>query len=459
MNHGFRIGVVRGVSYGLFGEPDRFVEQAVDLGATAVRVYLYWSQVEPEEGRIDLSVVDHLLAQLNGDADLWITVCSASPWATSVPTTFQPQSPARDLEQYRRFVTTLVRHCGDRVRFWQCNNEPSNARLLWTGSTEEYLDQLRVLHDVVRRDAPHAEVVLGGCGYDVLSSASDSRERQIFDVLARDGRDHFDLFDLHLYDDIALVTEHVETARGFMRRHGYEKPVVIGEYAGPSVFEFPEVQKALEEAMVAAFSAPRDDETLDRTAMRLLYDRIDDLPDTVRMFLEDPPAELVELRERIACRQQVTRNVLALADGVPLTMCWNLAPEIGGYRDRLNMLGFLSGTFPLMDYADGRVAREYRPAAALRRTAALLTGAPGARRLPTTHDGLHVFEVDTGAPLHVVWRDGDLIDGEREAPVAVDHPWPHGPAVVEDAFGVRTKVEPSGGTLRLLTSVTPLWVR
>ena len=464
MNEGFRIGVVRGVSYGLFGDPDPCVDQAVELGATALRVYVYWSQVEPEEGSFDLSVVDHLLSQLSGhvrDPEVWLTVCSASPWATAVPTRFQPQSPARDLDRYRRFVTTLVRHCRDRVRYWQCNNEPSNSGLLWTGSADEYLDQLRILHEAVRSEVPAAHVVLGGCGYDVLSSAPDSRERAFFDILARDGRDHFDLFDVHLYDEVARVPEHLETARGFMRAHGYEKPVVVGEYAGPSMFEFPEVQKTLEEVMGAAFSAPRDDETPDRTAMRLLYDRADhdagDLPDTVRMFMEDPPAELVGLRERIACRQQVTRNVLALAHGVRLMLCWNLAPEIGGYRDRLNMLGFLSGTFALMDYADGQIAHEQRPAAALRRTAVLLLGARGARRLPTP-DGLHAYEIDTDRPLHVVWRDGDVLRGEREAAVLVDHPWPHGPAVLEDALGVRTEAEPRDGHLRLSTSVTPVFV-
>jgi hypothetical protein len=299
--------------------------------------------------------------------------------------------------------------------------------------------------------------VLGGCGYDVLSSPADSRERAFFDVLTRTGRDHFDLFDLHLYDDVALVAEHVETARAFMRRHGYEKPVVVGEYAGPSMFEFPEVQKALEAVMMTAFGSPRDDETPDRTAMRLLYERTDELPPTVRMFMEDPPPELARLRERIASRQQVTRNVLALASGVPLMLCWNLAPEIGGYRDRFNMLGFLSGTFALMDYEGERISVEHLPARALRRTATWLTGARGARRLPS-EDGLHVYEVDTRGPMHVVWRDGDLVDGERAAAVPVDHPWPHGPAVIEDPLGARHEVTPRDGMLRLPTSVTPVVV-
>jgi hypothetical protein len=457
---GFRIGVVRGVSYGLFREPDPFVSQAAALGADVIRVYIYWSQVEPEPGRFDLSVVDHLLDQLAGDQggpELWLTVCSASTWGTRVPTTFQPQSPPLDLDQYRRFVTVLARHCGDRVAYWQCNNEPSNAGLLWAGTAQEYVDQLRVLHDVVRREAPHAKVALGGCGYDVLSSPVDSPERRFFDVLAGDGRGHFDLFPVHLYDDVDRAADHIETARELMRRHDYQKPVVVGEYSGPSMFQFPEVGKALERAMTAALTKASAEETPDRTAMRLLYDRIDELPDTVRMFLEDPPADLLDLRERIACRQLVTRNVLVLASGVQLTLCWNLAPEIGGYRDRLNMLGFLSGTFALMDYADGRIAVEHPRAVALRHTAAWLSGARGATRLPSA-DGLNVYDIHTDVPMHVVWRDGDDVDDDRAEPVLVEHPWPYGPAVVEDPFGARHVLAPTDTHLRLPTSVTPLVV-
>lgn len=45
-----RLGVVRGISYGLFGEPGEFVPQARALGAGLIRAYLYWGQVEPKPG-------------------------------------------------------------------------------------------------------------------------------------------------------------------------------------------------------------------------------------------------------------------------------------------------------------------------------------------------------------------------------------------------------------------------
>jgi hypothetical protein len=91
---GIRLGVVRGISYGLFGQPGEFVPQARALGAELIRAYLYWGQVEPEPGRYRWEAVDALLGQLTGGEEVWITLCSASPWGTRVPTDFQPQSPS-----------------------------------------------------------------------------------------------------------------------------------------------------------------------------------------------------------------------------------------------------------------------------------------------------------------------------------------------------------------------------
>ena len=51
----------------------------------------------------------------------------SSPWGTRVPTDFQPQSPAHDQDAYGEFVRQVVRRCAGRVRYWQCNNEPSNT--------------------------------------------------------------------------------------------------------------------------------------------------------------------------------------------------------------------------------------------------------------------------------------------------------------------------------------------
>src|SRR5215467_2417222 len=143
---GLRLGVVRGISYGLFAPPDEFVPAARGLGAGLLRAYVYWAQVEPEPGRYVFDTVDALLAQLDGDVEVWLTVCSSSPWATRQSTNFLPPSPARDTDAYAEFVRRLAAQCAGRVRFWQCDNEPSNTDLLWAGTAEEYVTQLRAFH-------------------------------------------------------------------------------------------------------------------------------------------------------------------------------------------------------------------------------------------------------------------------------------------------------------------------
>lgn len=149
-----RLGIARGVSYGLFGSPDQFVAPSRELGAGIVRLYVYWSQVQPEPTEWDWTVVDAFMAQLTGQEEAWVTVCSSSPWATRHATDFLPSSPAKDEESFRRFVRALVSRCAGRVCYWQCNNEPSNVGLLWAGSAADYVAQLEAFHSAVREEDP-----------------------------------------------------------------------------------------------------------------------------------------------------------------------------------------------------------------------------------------------------------------------------------------------------------------
>ena len=340
---GVRLGIVRSISYGLFGKPDQFVPQLRELGAGLVRVYFYWSQVEPEPGRYSFDAVDAFLDQLDGSEEVWVTVCSSSPWATRQATEFLPPSPAKDPEAYRRFADRLVRHCAGRVRYWQCDNEPSNVGLLWAGTAAEYVVQLRELHQAVKAADPDAAVVLGGAPYALPASAPDSPDRQFFDVLLRDGRDYFDLFDLHLYGEAERIPADVETARRLMRNFGYEKPLVAGEYNAPWPNLYPEAVAAMQAALAAAFAAGSDasgapgangapQQTPELAAMARLYQDMASLPPQLQMFMRGCPPELEAKRHRINCRELVMRNLLALSAGVRRTVCWNLAPDIPATR-------------------------------------------------------------------------------------------------------------------------------
>jgi len=470
---GIRLGVVRGISYGLFGAPGEFAPQARALGARLVRAYLYWGQVEPEPGRYRWDVVDALLGQLTGDEEVWITLCSSSPWGTRVATDFQPQSPAHDQGAYGGFVRRVVRRCAGRVHYWQCNNEPSNSGLLWSGTAGEYTTQLKTFYRAVKDSDPAAAVVLGGCGYDVFSSEAGSPARQFFDHLAAAGRDDFDLFSVHLYGDPASVPEYLDTARGFMRAHGYLKPVVVGEHAGPEPFEFPDAVAVMQQVFAAAFSEPppaqstgelaaqAGQDTPERRAMSALYARMADLPPTLQMFMEGCPAELEAKRHRIACRQMVQRTLLALAGGVGRTAYWNLAPEYPGPVDHLQMMHLMIGKLPLLGYADGRLECRHPAAGAFALLADQLADVQAVTRIQAgDRPTLHAFEAARAGrgPLLVLWDHRDAFDGEDAPPVTITWPWAAERATVTDVFGQTSTVTSHDGQIRLPVALTPLFV-
>jgi hypothetical protein len=477
---GTRLGVVRGISYGLFSPPGEFVPQARALGAGLIRAYLFWSQAEPQPGEYRWDTVDALLAQAGGDEEIWLTVCSSSPWATRQPTDFLPPSPAKDQRAYGEFVRRLVRHCAGRVRYFQCDNEPSNTGLLWAGTAAEYVTQLAAFHAAVKEADPSAAVVLGGCGYDVLSSEPGSEPRRFFSHLAGAGRDFFDLFSVHLYGDLASVPAYIEDARQIMRDHGYEKPLVAGELAGPQPFEFPAAMTVVEQAFMAAFAgaaaaaAPGQStvdlstgelagrvgqDTPEQQAMDALYARMNDLPPELAMFLEGCPPELEARRQRIQCRQIVQRTVLALAGGVRRTAYWNLAPEAPGPMDRRQMMALLIGKLPLLGY-DGTALTVRHPAAA---TFALLAehlaGTTSVTRKSLAGSpSVQAFEIIRYGrqPLLIIWDQGDTFHGEQDPPVPVRWPWPAPAATVTDAFGESADIQAQDGALPLLAGATPL---
>ena len=202
-------------------------------------------------------------------------------------------------------------------------------------------------------------------------------------------------------------------------------------------------------------------ETPERRALKMLYAAMDTLPPALQMFMAGCPPELDALRDRINCREIVSRNLFALSGGVRRTVCWHLAPEVGNYEDPFTMMELMHGKLPLMAYEDGRLARRRPAADSFRRLVAHLTGADSVTWIGD--DGqpeVCAFAINRPerGPLTVVWKDGDLVSGEREAPVTVEWPWPGDTVVANDALGKRAPVSLEGGRVRLDVSVTPTFL-
>lgn len=454
---GIRLGLCRGATYGLLDAPEQFLPAARSLGARLVRVNLYWSQIEPTPGQFTWDTVDTLLDQLDAGDELWVTVCSSSPWATRRATRFLPSSPAVALDDYRRFVRELVRHCDGAVRYWQCENEPC-VPLLWAGEADEYLAQLAVFAETVRSAAPDALVVLGGAVPAAMFAEQSGGNERRADYLARilrRGNDFFDVFDVHPYGDAYAIPALVEACRSVMTTHCTVKPIVVGEHNGPMPTGFPANLPHLGEVLAEYRSVFLGQTTLaeggldfDRTtpAMVRLYERVAELPPTLRMFMAGCTDFAAE-RDRILSEELVIRTVLLLASGVRRVACFQLAPEARDTGSHLNVRSLMFDAMALMDYEGDAIVRRRPAADTFALMADELRDACEVRRLNLAGPAdLHVFEVrrETRGPVHVAWR--------REGGTA------HVPADrvrVVDALGADVPVQSQG----IPVTATPVFIR
>lgn len=465
---GIRLGLCRGVGYGLLDRAEPIMPAIRSLGARLVRVNLYWSQIEPEPGRFTWDTVDTLLEQLDGDEEVWVTVCSSSPWATRHTTRFLPSSPAVELADYRRFVRALVRRCRGAVRYWQCENEPC-VPLLWAGEAEEYLSQLAVFAAEVRSEAPDTLVVLGGAVPTAIfaeESGGNERWAEYLARIVREGDGLFDLFDLHPYGDPYAIPALVRACENFMATHGTVKPIVVGEHNGPMPTAFPENRPHLAEVVTeyrstflghtslsnGGLDPDRKDLGRESPAMVRLYERMAELPPTLRMFMAGRSTELERELHRILREELVIRTVLLLASGIGRIACYQLAPESREAGSHLHMRSLMFDAFALMDYEGDAIARRRPAAETFAMPARELGDATEVRRrsVPDT-PGIHLFEVHrrTRGPLHVAWR--------RDKGTAPITSRSSGPITAFDALGENVPVSRQGNDFRIPVSATPVF--
>src|SRR3569832_1154827 len=142
------------------------------------------------------------------------------------------------------------------------------------------------------------------------------------------------------------------------------------------------------------------------------------------MLMQNGPPELAAKRDVIACREIITRNLLAMAEGATRTMCWNLAPEVPNYRDPYNMMGFLSDKLALMDFEGTTLSRVEPAGHAFELLADAMRGASKVSRV-VTEPGIEAMGVerDGRGPLHALKTEGEANDDENEPARTLSWAW------------------------------------
>ena len=415
----FRMGISWGPTYGFppaMAEP--FVSQARQLGATTSRITLYWSQLEPQQGVERWDDLDAYLDQLETPEEGLITLAAASPWATRTSAWVFPSSPAKEAEAYCAFIRRVVQRARGRVRVFQNETEPSNP-FFWSGSAEEYATQQKLFYRTVHEADPGAVVALAGFNglFDPTGTDSMPGEAENLEFLReilRHVSGAFDVFDIHLYANAYTIPARIDAVRQMMSEAGAERPIIAGEYAGPSFFEFGVNRRWHRELEGAEASA--------ENVLRL-RSNVANLPIETRMFLEAKDGQMSARLLRLQSVDLVVRNVLALASGVIRTLFFDLWHDAA---DENTPNTVLWGAFRLMEHDDtGALRRKLPLAKPFQLLATAFAGAIAARRiLLVAHPDVYAFRVERKErdSLLVVWLRPAKLGGTCEK-LSVEIPW------------------------------------
>jgi hypothetical protein len=172
-------------------------------GVEAIRVAVYWSDVQPtRDGPLDFTATDRVFAAAAAEGLSVLPVVLRAPaWAREAPA--RMASPPRGDASYAAFLTALVGRYGpggslwrERTdlpvrpqRDWQIWNEP-NIDTYWSSPrpfAARYVRLLHAAHDALKAADPGSRVVLAGFAnfsWRALAAAYRAGARPWFDVAA-----------------------------------------------------------------------------------------------------------------------------------------------------------------------------------------------------------------------------------------------------------------------------------
>jgi hypothetical protein len=157
------------------------IEALVESGAGGTRIYLMWTDIEPNSPTNGVpnysekmwTWYDDRLRQIGETGlDKVVTVGSIPSWAGD--TNCAPIYPDR-LDEFDRFLTDLVNRYKVppyNVKYWELINEPDAGGGCYGRDGDKYKDMLAVAYPAIKAADPNATVIKGGIAYDWFTEDS-----------------------------------------------------------------------------------------------------------------------------------------------------------------------------------------------------------------------------------------------------------------------------------------------
>jgi hypothetical protein len=215
---------------------------ATDLGAGWTRVTFEWARIQPN-GTHEWNVVpisDNALdAEIAQGREVVGLLITTPAWATDkergggVPQGLYLPIDSPD-NHWANFVRAIVTRYAGRIDHWTIWNEPEispeSPDATWGGSTEDFIQLLRVAYLVAKAENPNAVIHMAGMSH----WHNDLWFGQFLDLLVADPEAwahnlYFDVATLHLYHEPEKIFEIVSLYYSQMRERGISKPIWIAE--------------------------------------------------------------------------------------------------------------------------------------------------------------------------------------------------------------------------------------
>lgn len=415
-------------------------EKIKELKVRNILIFLPWTLVEPSKGNYDWSIPDEIIRNLDGyEADILVRISTISNWGT-------PKSKRRaygkynapnlpvQMDAYKAFLQQTVKRYGNKVKYWQIGNEVYGLGQFWAGTPEDYLSLLKVTHETIKRVDSTAKIIPAGIALGTINIEQVAQNRvssriqsalDFIDLVLSEGKDYFDLLDIHLYYTYESIEKRVKYVTDRMSKFGYRKPVISTEIGGPDIRAFISMQEFNELTRISPQNARSRNEKIQKIIER---------KPSAKVILLD---EYREQLNRLVAEEVIRRYVACINSGVQKVF-WLILSSRGGPD-------------PLWDKM-ALVDKRGRPNAgyfALKMLADKVGRFESIEKVKMgSHSNAYLIN-KTGSKVYVLWSD-------RDEEVVLETKWEG--VKITDGLGNIRESEATEGKIRLHLNSMPVFV-
>jgi hypothetical protein len=208
-------------------------------GAGMVRVYLTWSDLEPNmvpPSKYNWAAYDEKFKSLSSKGLVPITLIDGCPgWACS-----RTSGPIRveRVADFVEFMGALAERYGKppyNAHFWELWNEPDATAGIYNWGThgDRYAAMLAAIRPRVKAADPAAQLVLGGIAFDGFKDEGGAFYRRfVDDVLDAGGGKYLDAFNFHYYTQNVhwcSLAQKLNELRVKLKSHNLDLPIISTE--------------------------------------------------------------------------------------------------------------------------------------------------------------------------------------------------------------------------------------